>query len=56
MGDARPDAAIFPLVGGGIALNARSPAVRKTADLALDTTDFLALVSAILHLPARAER
>ncbi|MGA8274861.1 MAG: HAD family hydrolase [Thermoplasmata archaeon] len=56
VGDARPDAAIFPLVGGGIALNARSPAVRKTADLALDTTDFLALVSAILHLPARAER
>jgi phosphoserine phosphatase len=56
VGDAGPDAAIFPLVGGGIALNARSASVRRAADLALETTDFGAVVSAILELPARAER
>ncbi|MCI4373791.1 MAG: HAD hydrolase family protein, partial [Thermoplasmata archaeon] len=47
VGDSGPDAAIFPLVGGGIALNARSPAVRKVADLAHDTTDLSDLVSAV---------
>jgi phosphoserine phosphatase len=56
VGDARPDAEIFPRVGAGIALNARSPQVRASADLAIDTTDFGGVVSAILTLPARAER
>jgi phosphoserine phosphatase len=55
-GDARPDAAIFPLVGGGIALNATSRTVRAAADLAIDTTDFGEVVEAVLRLPARRER
>jgi phosphoserine phosphatase len=56
VGDARPDAAIFRLVGGGIALNADRPDVVAAADLALRTTDFSDVVEAILHLPARVER
>jgi phosphoserine phosphatase len=56
VGDAGPDAAIFPLVGGGIAVNGKSDAVRRRADVALETTDFGAVVSAVLSLPARAER
>jgi phosphoserine phosphatase len=56
VGDSTPDAAIFPLVGAGVALNARSPAVRAAADLVLDTRDFGDVVSAILRLPARGER
>jgi len=56
VGDAGPDAAIFPLVGAGIALNAKSPAVRGAADLAIDTTDFGDVVTAVLCLPSRRER
>ncbi len=56
VGDARPDAAIFPLVGAGVALNARSTSVREAADLVIDTADFGEVVSALLLLPARAER
>ncbi len=56
VGDARPDAAIFPLVGGGIALNAVRPDVKSAADLALTTDDFRDVVEAILTLPARVER
>ncbi|MCI4343286.1 MAG: HAD hydrolase family protein [Thermoplasmata archaeon] len=56
VGDSGPDAAIFPLVGAGVALNARSPAVRAAADLAIDTTDFGEVVTALLCLPSRPER
>lgn len=56
VGDSRPDAAVFPFVGGGIALNAEHPDVVRAADLALKTHDFGELVSAILALPARRER
>jgi phosphoserine phosphatase len=56
VGDARPDAEIFPHVGGGIALNARSREVRDAADLVIDSTDFGVVTAALLQLPARAER
>jgi phosphoserine phosphatase len=56
VGDAGPDAAIFPLVGAGVALNATSSAVRQAADLAIDTTEFGDVVEAVLSLPARGER
>jgi phosphoserine phosphatase len=56
VGDARPDAAIFPLVGSGVALNAKSWTVRESADLAIETTDFGEVVTALLRLPARSEK
>jgi phosphoserine phosphatase len=56
VGDAGPDAAIFPLVGGGVALNPKSDAVRRAADVAIDTTEFGDVVDALLRLPARGER
>jgi phosphoserine phosphatase len=48
VGDALPDAEIFVRVGRGIALNARSSAVRAAADLALETNDFAVVVDALL--------
>lgn len=48
VGDASADAAIFPRVGLGIALNARRPEVERAADLALRTNDFQAVADAIL--------
>ncbi|HXQ49058.1 MAG TPA: HAD family hydrolase [Thermoplasmata archaeon] len=53
VGDARPDAAVFPHVGAGIALNAKSADVAEAADLALRTTDFGTVVEALLRLPSR---
>lgn len=56
VGDARADAAVFPHVGGGVSLNAKTPDVAKVADLAIRTTDFGAVVTALLRLPSRPER
>jgi len=43
VGDGWADAAIFPRVGAGVALNTRMPEVRQAADLALDLTDLRTL-------------
>jgi phosphoserine phosphatase len=56
VGDSRPDAEIFPLVGAGVALNAQYPEVERAADLAIRTSDFSEVVEGILALPARRER
>jgi phosphoserine phosphatase len=56
VGDARPDAEIFPLVGGGVAVNPKYPDVRAAADVTVETTEFGAVVDAVLDLPARRER
>jgi phosphoserine phosphatase len=56
VGDARPDAAVFPHVGAGVALNAERRTVDEAADLALHTHDFGEVVEAILRLPARVKR
>ena len=44
VGDGWADAALFPSVGAGVALNSRLPEVRAAADRALDTTDLRALL------------
>jgi phosphoserine phosphatase len=53
IGDSRADAAVFPRVGRGIALNARFPEVDVAADLVLRSTDFNEVVEAVLHLGPR---
>jgi len=53
VGDGRADAAVFPSVGRGIALNSQLPEVDRAADLVLRTTDFQVVVDAILTLGAR---
>jgi len=53
VGDSRPDAAVFPHIGAGVALNAPSPEVARAADLAIKTRDFGEVVEAILRLPSR---
>ncbi|HXW66634.1 MAG TPA: HAD family hydrolase [Thermoplasmata archaeon] len=52
-GDGWADAAIFPLVGGGIAINSRLPEVDWAADLVLRTDDFRSVATAVERLPAR---
>jgi phosphoserine phosphatase len=54
VGDAPPDAAVFPRVGGGIALNAHRTEVEDAADLALRTNDFHEVAEAVLKLPVRS--
>ncbi|MCI4356892.1 MAG: haloacid dehalogenase-like hydrolase [Thermoplasmata archaeon] len=54
VGDGRADAAIFPLVGLGVAFGARDPLVRKAADLTVDGSDFRRVVDALeRHPPTR---
>jgi phosphoserine phosphatase len=54
VGDGAVDAALFPLVGGGIALNAARPDVERAADVALRTGDFRDVVAATERLRPRA--
>ncbi len=54
VGDGPSDAELFPLVGGGVALNSPSAAVRAAADLAISTTDFRDVVVALGRLSPRA--
>lgn len=53
VGDGPSDAEVFPLVGGGVALNASSPAVNEAADLVLVTEDFRDVVTGLSHLTPR---
>lgn len=53
IGDGLSDAELFGRLGGGIALNASSPAVRAAADLALSTDDFRDVVGAVRRLAPR---
>jgi len=53
VGDGWSDAAVFPRVGGGIALNSRLPEVERAADRALHTSDFRTVVGAITELRPR---
>ena len=53
VGDGRSDAALFPLVGAGVALNSPYADVRLAADLALTTNDFREVVLGISRLRPR---
>jgi phosphoserine phosphatase len=53
VGDGVVDAELFPLVGGGIALNAVRVDVERAADLVLRTDDFRGVVSAVDRLRPR---
>jgi phosphoserine phosphatase len=53
VGDGWSDAEIFPLVGGGVALNSRLAEVNQVADLALSTEDFRDVVAALSRLTPR---
>lgn len=53
VGDSASDAQVFPLVGGGIALNAASPAVERAADLAIRTEDFRRVVEGLQRIRPR---
>lgn len=50
VGDGTSDAALFPRIGGGIALNSLRPEVRAAADVALASGDFRAVVVALDRL------
>lgn len=54
VGDGWADAAVFRLVGGGVALNSRLEEVRSAADLVLSTADFRVVVAALARLTPRA--
>ncbi|MGA8664395.1 MAG: HAD hydrolase family protein [Thermoplasmata archaeon] len=54
VGDGGADAAVFSMVGRGVALNSRLPAVDRAADLVLRSTDFQAVVEGVLALNPRA--
>lgn len=54
IGDGWADAALFPTVGGGIALNSSLPDVERAADLAIRTEDFRRVVAAVEGLRPRA--
>lgn len=57
VGDSRADARVFPHVGGGVALNARLPAVRAAGDAALATRDLRDVVPLLERLaPHRSPR
>jgi phosphoserine phosphatase len=53
VGDGAADAAIFPLVGRGVALNPSRPDVAAAADLVLRTDDFREVAAAIERLTPR---
>ena len=53
VGDGLSDAAVFRLVGGGIALNSPNPEVQRLADRALTTQDFRHVVHAVEELNPR---
>jgi len=53
VGDGWSDAAVFRLVGGGVALNSPYPEVSAIADLALTTTDFRDVVEGLSDLAPR---
>jgi len=53
VGDGRSDAALFPLVGGGVALNSPYPDVRRASDLAITTSDFRDVLAGISQLRPR---
>lgn len=53
VGDGAADAALFPIVGRGIALNTTRPEVTRGADLVLAATDFREVVRAIEGLGPR---
>ena len=53
IGDGWADAELFPLVGGGVALNASSPEVERAADLVLHTDDFEEVAAAVESLRRR---
>jgi len=53
VGDGRSDAALFSIVGAGIALNSPYADVRNAADLAVTTNDFRDVVKGILQLRPR---
>jgi phosphoserine phosphatase len=53
VGDGPADAALFPLVGRGIAVNAARAEVARAADLALRTSDFRDVARAVLSLGPR---
>ncbi|MGA8543132.1 MAG: haloacid dehalogenase-like hydrolase [Thermoplasmata archaeon] len=53
VGDGWADAAVFPLVGAGVALNSSLPDVEAAADLVLRTRDFREVAVAIEALPPR---
>ena len=44
IGDSTPDAAVFPLIGFGIAMNSPLPEVDRVADAALHVTDLRAVI------------
>ena len=55
VGDGRADAAIFPMVGLGVAFGARDPLVRKAADVTVEGRDFQRVVDALeRHPPVRS--
>lgn len=54
IGDGWADAALFPLVGRGVALNSSLPEVERAADLVLRTDDFEEVALAVEALPPRA--
>ena len=53
VGDAAPDVNVFRRVGGGVALNARNPAVRAAADVVADLEDLRELWPVLAHLVPR---
>jgi phosphoserine phosphatase len=54
VGDGWADAALFPRVGGGVALNSRLDSVRSAADLVLASDDFRHVVEALGRMVPRA--
>ena len=54
IGDGWADAALFPLVGRGVALNSSRPEVERAADLSLRAADFRAVVDALGALRPRS--
>lgn len=54
VGDGTSDAALFPRVGGGIAVNPASPEVEAAADRVVRTRDFGAIIAAIVSLQPRS--
>jgi phosphoserine phosphatase len=53
VGDGWADAALFPKVGRGVALNSRLPEVERAADLVLRTRDFREVAERIERLRSR---
>lgn len=53
VGDGWADAALFPRVGRGIALNTRLPEVERAADVVLRTRDFREVAGRVEALPPR---